>query len=175
MEKLELLSKLEKARLKYKPEIIKLLLIAEAAPDSFERFFYYENVKEKDFLFLAISEYFYPTLKENYLSSKRNEKIKEEILKNFQKDGIYLIDLYDLPISVNYQTEDEAVKKTLETVKSLVNEETKIITIKANVYNSLFRKLKAYNHFDVKIPFPSSGQKRNFRIKFEEAMNIANS
>ena len=42
------------AREKYKPERIKLLFIAEAPPEQTERFFYYEKVKDNDWLFLGI-------------------------------------------------------------------------------------------------------------------------
>ncbi|MCW4452168.1 hypothetical protein OK344_08095 [Kaistella sp. BT6-1-3] len=170
MDNLNLLDKLENARLKYKPEKIKLLLIAEAPPDSLNRFFYFENVKEKDFLFLAISEYFYPALKEKFLISHRSEKIKAIILSHLKKDGIFLIDLYELPLSVCYETENKAVEKALAKVDDLVNSKTKIITIKSNVYDALKSKLKKYNHVDVRIPFPSSGQQSNFKVKFDEAM-----
>ncbi|HYK77006.1 MAG TPA: hypothetical protein VEV16_08510, partial [Daejeonella sp.] len=40
----DLKKQLEKARLKFKPDTIKYLIIAEAPPDSVERFFYYDNV-----------------------------------------------------------------------------------------------------------------------------------
>ena len=41
MDRHHLLSQLESARLKYLPEKIKVIKVAEAPPDSIDRFFYY--------------------------------------------------------------------------------------------------------------------------------------
>ncbi len=73
----DLKKQLENARLKYKPVKIKYLLIAEAPPDSIERFFYYENVKSHDHLFLGVTEALYPELKDKYIKSRRDSKIKK--------------------------------------------------------------------------------------------------
>lgn len=75
-----------------------------------------------------------------------------------------------MPISINHQTEDEAVNKTLERVKYLVSEEPNIITIKSSVYAALSQKLKIYNHIEIKIPYSSSCQQGNFKSKFDEAI-----
>src|SRR5690606_13965994 len=72
----DLLEKLEQAREKYKPAKIDLLLVAEAAPDSLDRFFYYEDVKSEDFLFLGVVEVLNPALKEAYLRTGRNSEAK---------------------------------------------------------------------------------------------------
>ena len=48
--------RINEARQKYKPEHVNLLFIAEAPPSSLDRFFYYEDVKEKDFLFVELSK-----------------------------------------------------------------------------------------------------------------------
>jgi hypothetical protein len=61
------MAKIENARLKYKPDLITILLIAEAPPDSLDRFFYYKNVRKGDYLFLGITEAIYPDL--NFLST----------------------------------------------------------------------------------------------------------
>ena len=47
----KLYNQLEAARRKYKPEKIDLLFIAEAPPNAINRFFYYENVTEADYLY----------------------------------------------------------------------------------------------------------------------------
>src|SRR5690606_8017223 len=99
-----LIDQLEQAREKYKPEKINLLLIAEAAPDSLDRFFYYEDVKSRDYLFLAIIEALNPELKDAYLKSGRNSEAKKIILGELQSIGIYLIDLYSLPLSISEET-----------------------------------------------------------------------
>ena len=50
----KLYNQLEAVRRKYKPEKIDLLFIAEAPPNAIDRFFYYENVTEADYLYLGI-------------------------------------------------------------------------------------------------------------------------
>ncbi len=90
---------LEKARLRYKPEGIKYLLIAEAPPDSLDRFFYYENVRHHDYLFLGVTETLYPDLKDKFIASGRSSDLKRLILLKLQADGFYLVDLSELPLS----------------------------------------------------------------------------
>lgn len=79
----QILERLEKARMKYKPDIVKYLLIAEAPPDSIERFFYYEDVTEHDYLFLRVIGVLYPDIKSEYLGSRRNSKVKRRALMKF--------------------------------------------------------------------------------------------
>src|SRR3546814_6140600 len=75
--------------------------LAEAAPDSLDRFFYYEDVKSRDFLFLGVIDALNPALKEAYLSSGRNSDVKKIILDELKATGIYLIDLYQLPVFIS--------------------------------------------------------------------------
>jgi hypothetical protein len=42
MDRIKILKQLESARNKYKPEVIKKLIVGEAPPDSIDRFFYFE-------------------------------------------------------------------------------------------------------------------------------------
>jgi hypothetical protein len=60
------------ARNKYKPSHIRVLPIAEAPPCALERFFYFEDVKKQDSLFLEIMGILYPREKDNYLKSGRD-------------------------------------------------------------------------------------------------------
>lgn len=166
----DLLDKLEQAREKYKPEKINLLLIAEAAPDSLDRFFYYEDVKSKDYLFLAIVEVLNPELKDTYLRTGRNSEAKKIILEELKAIGIYLIDLYQLPLSISSETETEAIGSTKAKVANLIDQKTPIIAIKVNVYEALKPELRDYNLIPESIPFPSSGQQTNFKVSFESAL-----
>lgn len=49
---------IEQARRKYLPEKVTMLLVGEAPPDALNRFFYYENVKDKDFFIYRRNENF---------------------------------------------------------------------------------------------------------------------
>lgn len=165
-----LLDKLEQARQKYKPEIIELLLIAEAAPESLDHFFYYENVKSADYLFLGVIEVLNPELKNAYLQTGRNSEAKEIILEELKAIGIYLIELYQLPLPLSAETETDAIATTKAKVVKLVNHETPIIAINANVYDALKHELSDYKLIPERIPFPSSGQQENFKVSFESAL-----
>ena len=55
------------AREKYRPEHVKCILVAEAPPASVDRFFYYPDVKQFDWLFLGVMEVLYPDEKLNYV------------------------------------------------------------------------------------------------------------
>jgi len=73
----------ENTRLKYKPEIIKFLLIAEAPPKiGSNRFFYFEDVNEKDSLFIETMKVIYPD--EDYSNTKNIRSRKKEFLEKFK-------------------------------------------------------------------------------------------
>lgn len=67
--------RINEARQKYKPENVNLLLVAEA-PSSLDRFFYYEDVKEKDFLFVELSKVLCKTDNVNLIRSNRLKSCK---------------------------------------------------------------------------------------------------
>jgi len=172
----QLKKQLEKARLKYKPENVKYLLIAEAAPDSIDRFFYYENVKQHDYLFLGIAQALYPELKDNFLSSGRSSDIKTFILKTLQADGFYLLDLSELPLTLMTGDLTSQLPTLIKNVKKVIDTKTKIILIKATVYDTTFSYLQQEgikNLLDVRIPFPGQGGQTLFQQKFKAALKLA--
>lgn len=165
-------AQLEKARQKYKPERVKYLLIAEAPPDSVERFFYYDNVHQHDYLFLGIFQALYPDLRENFLASRRNSQIKNSILLKFQADGFYLLDLSELPLPVDLNSQLPAL---VEKIKMVANEKTKVILIKATVYDTAFHYLRQNgfeNVVDIRIPFPGQGGQKAFQVQFNKALRL---
>lgn len=172
----ELKKQLEKARKNYKPEKIKYLLIAEAPPDSLERFFYYENVSQHDYLFLGIAETLYPDLKKLFLEEGRKPKTKKLILQRLQCEGFYLFDLSELPISLLENNLTLQLPNLIKKMKSVINDDTRIILIKANVYDSAFHFLNREfkNIIDQRIAFPSQGWQPKFQIEFRKALKMSN-
>lgn len=172
----DLKGQLEGARLKYKPNNVKYLLIAEAPPDSVERFFYYENVRQHDYLFLGVAQALYPNLKENYINSRRSSEIKKMILLKFKADGFYLLDLSELPLSLMTGDLNSQIPSLLEKINKVADEKTKIILIKATVYDSAYQHLineGFRNIVNVRIPFPGQGGQKLFQMKFKEALNMS--
>ena len=168
----QLKKQLEKARQKYKPETVKYLLVAEAPPDSLERFFYYDNVLQHDYLFLGVAEALYPKLKEQFLISGRSSEIKNSILQTFQQDGFYLLDLSELPLSLLDTDLQSQLPSLVEKINSVVDGNTQIILIKANVKDIAFYYLKPKfaNVIDQRITFPGQGGQRKFQDEFKQAL-----
>ncbi|MEQ6120532.1 hypothetical protein [Reichenbachiella sp. MALMAid0571] len=173
----QLKQQLEKARLRYKPDKVKYLLIAEAPPDSLGRFFYYENVHQHDYLFLGVAEALYPDLKTKFIASGRSGDIKRSILLKLQADGFYLVDLSELPLSLLSNDLDSQLPSLIERINQVANSDTKIILIKATVYDSAFWTLKEQgleNIIDVRISFPGQGGQRLFQTEFRSALKKTN-
>lgn len=167
---------IKQAREKYKPAKIKCLFIAEAPPDEMSRFFYYADVKTADYLFLGIINCLYPELKKKYISEKRPASVKELILRRFQEDGYYLLDLLEFPKS-KYPNKDllNAAPDLISRVAATIDKDVPIVLIKANVYKILAPVLKeqGYNVIEEQINFPSSGQQKNFAESFKVAIDKA--
>ncbi len=173
---IQLKKQLEKARLKYKPETVKYLLIAEAAPDSIDRFFYYENVRQHDYLFLGVAQALYPELKNNFLASGRSSDLKTSILKTLQANGFYLLDLSELPLSLMTGDLKSQLPTLVKNIKKVVDLKTKIILIKATVYDTVFSYLQQAgikNVINVRIPFPGQGGQILFQQQFKEAIKLS--
>lgn len=168
----QLKKQLEKARQKYKPETVKYLLVAEAPPDSLERFFYYETVRQHDYLFLGVAEALYPKLKEQFLLSGRSGEIKTKILQTLQQDGFYLLDLSELPLSLLETGLQSQLPSLVDKINSTADDNTQIILIKANVYDIAFYYLKQKfkNVIDQRITFPGQGGQRKFQDEFKQAL-----
>ena len=174
----EVAAKINEARQKYKPEKVKLLFIAEAPPASLDRFFYYEDVKEKDFLFVELSKVLCKT--DNVHLIRAN---KAKILQGIKDSGIYLMDLSDTPLTekgcYDVYAKADMKRRFMEKLagESAVDKATTtIVLIKATVFDYLYNTLKAdgYKVCDARIPFPSSGQQANFREKMQQVLKTVN-
>src|SRR4051794_36679216 len=94
---LQNLAKFDEAREKYRPNPIKVLFIAEAPPQfSASRFFYFEDVRRGDTLFLEMMKVLYPNrTKFREMNEGQNENFdarqvrrnKPAFLRTFQEDG----------------------------------------------------------------------------------------
>ena len=161
-----------KARNRFKPREIKMLFIVEGPPDNLDRYFYFEDVKQHDSLFLEIMGVLYPEQKKQYLASRRDTFLKEELLETFKEDGYWLLDLSEIPCSIVDVPLESYIPSLLERLEKQIDKSTPIILIKANVYDLCYELLsaKGYNVYNDRIPFPGSGQQRVFRQKFGRAV-----
>jgi hypothetical protein len=163
-------------RARWKPEHVRLLLIAESAPDdggdiANRRFFYDEDLTGKDGLFREVVRALYYDPK---LESGPNAK--KPWLEKLKADGVYLIDLAAVPVNYNSPAERlgvlrRSVDETVALATSLAP--AGIVLVKQNIFDLLERPVRAAGlplvHDDF-IPFPGSGQQKRFRERFAGAM-----
>lgn len=162
-----------KARNKYRPSHVSTLLIAEAPPCSLDRYFYFEDVRKQDSLFLEIMGVLYPEKKRRYLNAGRRAEDKIELLEMFKEDGYLLLDLYEVPEDVFSVSIEVCTESLLKRLESHIDKSTPIILIKANIFDLCYPVLKAndYNVINERLPFPGSGQQKIFREKFAAIVN----
>lgn len=162
------------ARNKYRPQQINTLILAEAPPCALDRYFYFEDVRRQDSLFLEIMGVLYPREKEAYLASGRQSVLKAALLERFSADGYWLLDLCEIPTSIAFGPSFSDVQTLLNNLDNLITRETPILLIKANVFDLCYEALKnsGYNVLNERLPFPGSGQQKVFREKFSSALGL---
>ncbi|MBA3807963.1 MAG: hypothetical protein H0X28_06190 [Solirubrobacterales bacterium] len=150
----------EASAAKYRPEVVELLLIAEAPPSSLDRYFYFEEVPEQDSLFRHVVR--------AVLAIEPSRAEKESELRSLADRGVFLIDLKPEPKepgdNLEFYVPDLVARAAALTPRQ-------IITIKANVCDLTQPALRAagLDVVDQRVPFPGSGQ----QLRFLEAMGTA--
>jgi hypothetical protein len=163
-------------RARWRPDRVRLLLIAESAPDdggdlANRRFFYDEVLTGKDGLFREVVRALYDNPP---LASGPNAK--KPWLERLRADGIYLIDLATVPVN-EFSASDRAAalsRNIAETVR-LASElqPDGVVLVKQNVFDLLSEPVRAAGLpllHDEFIPFPGSGQQKRFRERFAAAL-----
>jgi len=155
----EIRGRRQAAAQKYRPNAVRLLLVAEAPPKD-NRYFYFEDVTAHDWLFREVSE--------SLLGRKFAPSEKAEGLAKLRGLGVFLIDLKLDP--VDGSSLQEYVPDLVRRCRDLNAE--RIILIKATVFDAAYGALKSAGLPVVnrRIPFPSTGQQRRFRERFAEAL-----
>jgi hypothetical protein len=186
----EHINRIKEARLKYKPDEIKCLFVAEAPPAASDRFFYFEDVSEQDSLYLEMMKVLFEDVTElpfgdgsltfqTDVSEYRQKKA--EYLQRFKGKGYFLVDNLDYPMPYEHSRTKDKISYLervspifIEKIKSLIDKETPIVLISVPVYRANYAKLK-YNGFkvlhDAPIEFPGSGQQKNFRDKMKQLLD----
>lgn len=139
-------------RQKYKPEHIKILLIAESPPpaadvQSSRHFYRSEKIRNDDRLFINTIRALYPETME--LSEQVIEEGKDEWLRRFQADGWYMIEALEQSQEhgVTKRQRQERIQESLphliQRVHKLAESTTRIILIKSNVFEVAAEPLRA--------------------------------
>ncbi|MGA2903014.1 MAG: hypothetical protein ABSD98_04230 [Candidatus Korobacteraceae bacterium] len=164
----------ELAAEKYRPNKTCILFVAEAPPDSVDRYFYYEHVKCEDWLWIALMKALYPSKWGR--TTERERQRKAWWLLEFQKSGFLLIDAVKEPICGGNRKRvkliDSAAHDLIAEIQKIKPKQ--IVLIKATVYKALFDKLRD-GGFPVvnekSLPFPSSGRQSEFAVEFRRLVD----
>ena len=146
---------------RFKPDKIKLLLVAEAPPSALERYFYFPDVSTHDSLFRYVAT--------SILHVEPTRANKRELLWRLRDRGVFLVDLCPDPLDANRPLVS-CVPGLMRRVRTLRPE--KVILIKATAYDAAFGVLSTGGLpvIDERVPFPGSGQQRRFEEAFQRAL-----
>jgi len=147
---------------KYKPDVVELLLVAQAPPGELERYFYFEDVSSDDWLFREVVLVLF--------GEKPDRSEKSKWLAEFRDLGVFLVDLKLDPVDGSDlgQYAPDLVSRCAALAPS------KIVLIKVDVYDAALTALKRAGLpvVDARMPFPSSGQQKEFRRLFAAALGL---
>jgi hypothetical protein len=154
------LARRREAAAQYRPQEIALLLVAEAPPNSLDRYFYFPDVREHDNLFRYVCRV--------VLGREPSRGGKRELLEELRDRGIFLIDLKETPVDGTPLS--TYVPALVERCRELVPR--RIVLIKVTVYDAAYHQLHAAGMpvSGVRIPFPGSGRQREFLEAFSLAV-----
>jgi len=149
------------AAARYKPEVVELLLVAEAPPAALDRYFYFEDVPDQDSLFRHIVR--------AVLAIEPSRSQKPAQLQRLADRGVFLIDLKPDP-KLPGETLEAYVAKLVGRAVEL--QPRHVITIKANVCELSQQPLRAagLHVIDERVQFPGSGQQRRFLERMAAAL-----
>lgn len=146
---------------RYRPEKVRLLLVAQAPPAADDRYFYFTNVSTQDTLFRSVARAILP-------NTEPTRSNKPALLARLRDSGVFLIDLK--PDPVDGSPLSPYVPALLARIAELAPEQ--IILIKADVHDAAYPALTAAGLpvSRVRVPFPSFGQQKLFASAFSRAL-----
>lgn len=146
---------------RYRPEKVRLLLVAQAPPDAVDRYFYFPDVATQDSLFRSVARAILP----GAVPTRDN---KASLLGQLRDRGVFLVDLK--PDPVDGSDLSPYVPTLLDRIRELAPD--RIILIKVDVYDTAYPALSAAGLpvSSVRIPFPSFGQQTAFAVAFGRAL-----
>jgi hypothetical protein len=157
----------KQAAAKYRPKKTRMLFVAEAPPLGSDRYFYFEDVKRADWLWIALMKELFPG--EKWGPTKCERRRKRDWLLKFQEKGHRLIDAVNTPIKRGSDPAKviKARSRILISEVKRINPEC-VVLIKFSVYDNLFHEFKSAGLpvMDCRLPFPGSGHQKEFHKKF---------
>jgi hypothetical protein len=162
METLTMLARRLEAADSYKPDDVRMLLVAEAPPGDESKYFYFEEVAAHDALFRYVAR--------GVLGEEPTRENKPILLKQLRAKGVFLIDVKLEPLLPGEDLRPY-VPDLVRRVRDL--DPARVVLIKATVFDAAYGPLKEAGLPVVgeRIPFPGSGRQREFEVAFARALN----
>lgn len=160
------IAKRDKAANAFRPERVRLLLVAEAPPCDTSRYFYFDGVPNHDWLYVYVCRGLFGEVEIADLRAR-----KKEYLGALCASGVFMIDVAPAGMS----------SPTLAQLRPLVPDLVArcaaikagaIVLIKSAVYDVAFGPLREAGLpvVDERMPFPASGQQPAFLRGFADAV-----
>ncbi len=170
-------SDFSRARRKYRPRRVKLLLIAESPPSS-GGFFYFETTIGKDHLFRETMKAlgFWPNDE-----PMRKGVDKRPMLRRFQSMGLYLLDTSLFPADKLPPSDRRRaiLSQTRRLSKDVLKTDpSHIFIVKTTIFNPVSQALRESGMLERvvntrAVPFPSHGNQRIYRLMLRRALRRA--
>jgi hypothetical protein len=171
------MSSYDDVRQQYKPDTIKVLLIAESPPpppdiQSSRQFYYTDRLRKDDRLFTNTIWALYPETEGQ--TEKELEEQKESWLRRFQADGFYMIEaleesqVHEVTKKQRQERIRDSLPRLLERVRAIAQPGTKVVLIKSNVFDVAAEPLRQAG-FDVLntglVDYPGHFNQKAYRQK----------
>lgn len=172
----------EVLRMYYKPDKIRFVIIGEAPPNGGDRFFYYDEVSCRDYLFLNVMSVLYPDEISEYISN-RSPYRKRKLLNKFKDIGGYLMDFYPMPKNVKPMGRDDSyyVEDFLKRFENLgdsicgrdgnINKDNILLIFVHSTAAKLKPIFEKIGFKCFKLPFPLYGHENDFKNRFKTILN----
>ena len=145
----------------FRSDHIATLIVAEAPPSELDRYFYFPTVSTQDSLFRYVARL--------VLDMEPTRENKRDLLERLREARVYLIDLSPEPLAGAHA---DFVPRLVRRVRRL--DPDRIILVKAPVFDAAYVPLHdaGLPVVNVRVPFPGSGQQRNFEVAFSRALRL---
>jgi predicted ATP-dependent endonuclease of OLD family len=167
----------DKVREQYKPDYIRVLMIAESQPPaagvaSSRQFYRTDTIYREDRLFTNTIRAIYPEAAEIPEADLKMEK--QKWLHRFSQDGWYMTEALETSLAheVTKQERQERIRNALphliERVKELATPDTRIILIKSNVFEVAAEPLRSAGYNVVNnalLDYPGRFNQKAYREK----------
>jgi len=149
---------------RYRPDVVDLLLVAEAPPSAPDRFFYFEHVTTHDSLFRYVVR---------GILGETPSRDKAPYLDELCARGVFLLHLSDEPFTSWSDVVPHCVPGLVQRCRGLAP--NRIVLVGARTYDYAYDALVAAGLpvVDIRLPYPGSGQQRRFAEGFDLALRLA--